>query len=216
MRFTLTCKENPNTGELGWLDSRITCDAYDSSAYGLGLAHDILEHAAFDTVADEIEAHGAMYRIRYEGGWCNPWNFNVLDMDAFALEWVSLIGGLGNESCLRTPPKTRPLSDEIEEDISTIIEKGKGFVASEFGNDIFSNEEAKRIEEVFRAYFRIGYRKVGKRFKGLMSCEIAALFDSLTKEFEKFKPENEGQEIKVTVNLKAQRVSIEEVIHEYY
>lgn len=215
MRFKLTAKENRNTGEIGWLDSRIPrgSEAFEPLTGGLGLAHDCLEHSAFGSVADEIEAHGAMYRIRYEGGWSSQYG-QTLDMAAFAYEWSNLYLGLQQEPFLPTPPKTQRLDETIEEDISSIIEKGKFAVRNEHPE--CDDGDLDRIANVFRAYFRRGYRNVAKRFKGLAGCEIAALFSDLELAFEHHTPEYEGQELAVTVNVQTQRVSIEEIFAEEY
>ena len=214
MKFKLTARENQNTGEMGWLDSRIRgSDIFEPLSYHLGLAHDCIEHAAFGSVADEIEAHGAMYRIRYEGGWSGEYG-NTLDMESFASEWINLFQGLASEPYLPTPRKTRPLDESVEEDISTIIEKGQNSIRAEF-SDANAND-IRRIAEVFRAYFRIGYRNVSKRFKGLHSYDIACLFSELAQAFKRQRIEYEGQEIEVSVNLKNRSVRIEELISEEY
>jgi hypothetical protein len=222
MRFKLTAKENQNTGEMGWLDSRIprSSDAFEPLAYPYGLAHDCLEHTAFGSVADEIEAHGAMYWVRYEGGWSMPRYGQTLNMESFASEWINLYNGLQAESYLPTPRKTRALDSAIEEDISSIIEQGRGTVRAEYGEgdngpDGFEND-LDRIADVFRAYFRIGYRNAARRYKGLASCEVANLYNVLADAFERQRIEYEGQEIEVTVNLATGRVRIEELISEEY
>lgn len=215
MRFKLQAKENRNTGEIGWLDSRIRMDLFEPVSSGLTLAHDCLEHTAFEDVSSEIEAHGAMYRIRYEGGWQGTYGF-TLNMDAFAREWGTLLDGLMMEGYLPDPPKTRPLDPAVEEDISSIIEQGQAYcirnvIADNPDRDEDSRQDLKRLAAAFRAFFRKGYRKAGQRFKGLASCEIAALFSELEKAFEYHEPEYEGQELAVTVNLQTQSVQIEEI-----
>jgi hypothetical protein len=215
MRFKLTAKANQNTGEIGWLDSRIRgSDVFEPLSYPIGLAHDCIEHAAFGSVADEIEAHGAMYRIRYEGGWCDPFGGNSLNLDLFAAEWVNLFQGLSTEPYLPTPRKTRPLDSAVEEDISEIIELGQQMIRDELSDA--DADDIRRIADVFRAYFRIGYRNVAKRFKGLPAYEIAHLFSELAQAFKRRSIEYEGQEIEVTVDLKARTVRIEEVYEEVY
>jgi|SRR5689334_9497539 len=222
MRFKLTAKENRNTGEIGWTDSRIPrgSDVFEPVQSGLTLAHDCLEHAAFGSVADEIEAHGAMYRIRYEGGWSGSYGY-TLNLEAFANEWDNLLRGLMMESYLPVPPKTQRLDDAIEEDISTIIEQGQAYcvrnvIAEDPDRDEDSRRNLARLADVFRAYFRRGYRKAGQRFKGLASCEIASLFSELESAFEHWTPEYEGQALAVTVNLQTQSVSISEIFSEEY
>lgn len=221
MRFKLTAKENQNTGEIGWQDSRIRgSDVFEPVSSGLTLAHDCLEHMAFDSVADEIEAHGAMYWARYEGGWSGSYGF-TLSVEAFAAEWQNLLQGLMMEGYLPSAPKTRPLDSAVEEDISSIIEQGRAYcvrnvIAEDPDRDHDSRRELDRLADVFRAFFRKGYRKAVRRYKGLASCEVAALFSALESEFEHYEPEFEGQELTVTVNLKTQRVTIAETFEEEY
>jgi len=222
MRFTLQARENQNTGELGWMDSRVpfSSDIFEPLSEGLGIAHDCLEHTAFGSVADEIEAHGAMYWVRYEGGWSANNGF-TLDPSAFASEWQNLLQALMMEGYLPTPPKTRPLDEAVEEDISSIIEQGRAYcirnvIADDPDRDEDSRKDLERIAEVFRAYFRKGYRNAVRRYKGLASCEVAALFMSIEKAFTLQRIEYEGQEIEVIVDLKTQRVCIEELIPEEY
>lgn len=222
MRFKLTAKENRNTGEMGWCDSRIPrgSDVFEPVSSGLTLAHDCLEHMAFDSVADEIEAHGAMYWARYEGGWSGSYGF-TLSVQAFAEEWQNLLQGLMMEGYLPSAPKTRPLDENVEEDISSIIEQGRAYcIRNEVSEcqrpDSDGRADLERLADVFRAYFRRGYRKAVRRYKGLAACEVAALFSSLESAFEYHEPEFEGQELAVTVNLKMQRVTIEEIHPEEY
>ena len=215
MRFKLTAKENDNTGEVGWLDSRIRgTSAYEPLAYAYGLAHDCLEHTAFGSVADEIEAHGAMYWIRYEGGWSHPENGFTLDVGAFASEWINLYNGLQQEPYLPNPRNTRSLEETIEDDISSIIEQGRATIRREYEDA--NADDIQRIADVFRAYFRTGYRNAVRRYKGQHACEIAALYNVLAQAFERHRPEYEGQEIAVSVNIKTGRVSIAEVYEEAY
>jgi len=204
MRFKFTAKKDYETGEIGWQDSRIRSHVYGPLSGSIGLAHDCLEHAAFDSVADEIEAHGAMYWIRYEGG------YNI-DMESFSNEWTSLVQGLAEEPFFPTPPKTRPLEDSIEEDISTIIANGRALCLREFDED-YERADIEKVANVFRAYFRRGYRKATRRYKGLAACKVAGLFSALVRAFEGQRIEYRGQEITVTVNLKTQRVTVEENI----
>lgn len=217
MRFKLTAKENHDTGEIGWQDSRIRgSDIFEPITYPIGLAHDCLEHAAFGSVADEIEAHGAMYWVRYEGGWSDPKFGQTLNMESFTIEWENLLRGLMMEGYLPSVPKTRPLDSAIEEDISTIIEQGRAccirnVIADDPSRDEDSRKELERLADVFRAFFRRGYRKAVRRYKGLAGCEVANLYNLLAQAFERQSIEYEGQEITVTVNLKTQRVTIEEV-----
>ena len=189
------------SGELGWRDSRIprNSNTFGSIAFQQGLAHDCLEHLAFEHVGDEIEAHGAMYRLRYEGGWQDSYGYS-LEIDDFGAEWINLGLALFGDSQLFPPSKTRKLEDAVEEDISQIMESG----AKQLRDDIDDcGLEVFMIEERFRDYFRIGYRKAAKRYKG----NVCFLFQEIADIFKTHKPEYEGQELKLNISLKDLTVS---------
>lgn len=216
MKVTLYAQEDSETGELGWRHEKVSrySNIYGPLSWMPGLAHDILEHFAFEHVGDEIEAHGAMYRIRYEGGWSSPKYANTLTPDTFANEWVSLFNGTIREEYIPTPRNTRPLDSYIEQDIDYIISQGRKIVRDEFAegsDDELQQATLNRIEEVFRAYFRIGYRKARKRYKGIAMCYVAGLYNTLAEHFEHEKPEYEGQEILVKIDPKRGLVNISQV-----
>ena len=183
-------------------------DIFGATQEPLTLTHDCLEHFAFGSVADEIEAHGAMYWIRY--------GF-TLDVEAFANEWDSLLRALMTEGYLPDVPKTRTLDSDVEDDISAIIEQGRAYCVRnvidgdlDYADD--SRRDLDRLANAFRAFFRRGYRKAARRYKGLAACEVAALFDSLQNAFAKVRLEFEGQSISVNVDLRTQSVRIDEII----
>lgn len=211
MKITLQARENEETGEMGWLPQGMYPGIYQPSADPATLAHDLLEHTAYETVADEMQAIGAAYRIRYEGGWggYGPWGRH-LRTDDFGADWISLYYALNNESCIPTPSKTRPLDSYIESDIDSIIEKGKETIVQEVGDEGGYENDLGRIEEVFRAYFRIGYRNVGKRFRGMRNHDIANLFNTVADAFKHNKPQFEYQEITVNISPKTGTVKIRE------
>lgn len=208
MKFKLTSKEHYDIGEIGWEDSRVACAAYGPIVGGgVGLAHDLLEHAAFGSVADEIEAHGAMYWIRYEGGYCNAYSGRSITLEDFSYEWENLAVGLSNEPFLPTPPRTTSLDSVVEEDISTIMEKG----LETLREHTYFQDEIGRLEKVFRAYFRRGYRKAQKRYKGLGSCHVAWLFGCLVEKLKPYaEPQYEGRELTVRIWPKEGRIEIRE------
>jgi hypothetical protein len=209
MKFILRSAENQDTGELGLLDSRITNeDVYEPLTYFVGLAHDCLEHFAFDSVADEIEAHAAMYWIRYEGGWTNRYG-GMVTSTSFGEEWTSLCHGLLDDSFIPKPPRTIKLDEDTERAISSFIEHG----SKEAKMDDHSDEVVNAIAEVYRAYFRRGYRKAIKRFKGHENYDIANLFSNLTDELEKIMKhvEVEGQEFHVDVDMKTLEITWKQI-----
>lgn len=209
MILHFTAREHEDTGELGWLDSRAS-SPYEPLDYAYGLAHDCLEHFALSTVADEIEAHGAMYWGRYEGNWSHPGYSYTLTLDALAQEWNNLYRGLEIEPCMPVPPNTRPLDKHIEDDISTIMENGNVMVRHEY-DEFTDNDILEKITKVFRAYFRRGYRKAQKRYRGIPSYQIGQLYNKVAKAFELTRPEYEWQEIEVHINARKGEIKIREI-----
>ena len=208
MKFTLKAEMDHESGEIGWKDSRIPRDSgIYGPLFGFGIAHDLLEHFAFEHIGDEIEAHAAMYRIRYETGYRNKYGRGI-ELGDFSSEWIELVRGLERDGRLPTffAKRTRPLSEEIERDIDAIIEEGKRMVMEE--NSYDGMEESTRemyasmaseIARVFRNYFRNGYRKTGKRYRGVDMSQVSYTFERLAKAFEKLTPEFEGDAITVDV-----------------
>lgn len=213
MRFKLTAAKDEEIGEMGWRDSRVphNSSTYGPLSYGYGLAHDMLEHFAFEHIGDEIQAHAAMYRLRYESGWYHPDSGRNLRLEDIASEWVNLIRGLENDGQLLLPPKTRPLSDEIESDISFIIEKGRNWVVEEFTDSEFVQDNLEILAERFRAYFRIGYRRCEKRYKGHDAYNVAQAYNMLAQALKPYRAEYEGQALSVLVDINANRVCVEEI-----
>ena len=212
MRFTLTAEmDHEVTGELGWLDTRVP---RGSETYGpltgSGIAHDLLEHFAFEHVGDEIEAHGVIFRIRYESGWVSRGIFSrPLSLDALASEWIQLVQAM-NEGHLPVPRSTRPLDASVESEIDAIIEKGRKIVHDEFAYDgVMDENDADNLEilsDRFRAYFRIGYRKACRKYKDAYNAGYC--YNMLAERMEKMKPDFEGQKMTVDVNLRTCEVKI--------
>jgi len=190
------------TGELGWKDSRVARNSPYGPLIGIGLAHDSLEHFSLTNVSDEIEAHAAMYWGRYRAGYCNAYG-RGLTLEDMGTEWTNLVRAMF-EYHLASPKRTRKLDDEIEEDISTIMAAGKRAVRDEF-SEYESEKTAMIVEEIeqkFRGWFRIGFRKAEAKFRkmGINPPQLSYLYEQLGNRFEKMVPEYEGQKIVLTLN----------------
>lgn len=200
MRFKFIAAESEDTGDLGWMDSR-ACGPYGPLQYAPGLAHDCLEHFGLSTVCDEIEAHGAMYWIRYEGGYGDALGREIT-LEGFSSEWINLYNALACGESLYPPKNTRSLDSNIESDIEQIILNGKRIIRNEFNDeDDFVDPIIERIEEVFAGHFRIGYRKAQKRYGRIGHCGALDLFEELTNGFERHKPVIEGTKLTVEVSI---------------
>lgn len=215
MRFQFTAAIDDETGELGWKDSRGLGEGFNATRSGLTLAHDCLEHFRLETVADEIMAHGAMYWIRGEGGYCNHYNGRGIDAETLAGEWYSLFQAMEAGNNLEAPPRTKRLDSYVEQVIAEVIEQGAASVTKEYsysgGLEYDSRQTLKRLAEHFAAWFRIGYRKAARRYRGIAQYQVSYTFEQLEKAFDKQKPEYEGQRIKVNISTRSAEIHIDEI-----
>lgn len=207
MKVKLTAEEHSEYGEIGWLLNKIECDhsLFGPSSFPPGIAHDILEHNSFESVADEIEAHGAMYWVRFQSGY--------ISLDNIANEWISLVYGLSFEAFMPDVPKTRPLDTTIESDIDAIMDLGIRHCKAEFKYEEKEDryqDELEKIIAAFRSHFRIGYRRATRKYKGFSPLDVALTFDAIKDKFEHFQPEFEGQEILVNINLQDRTCQVTE------
>lgn len=203
------------TGELGWtINKTRNCQLFQPITYAYGLAHDILEHFAFDSLADEIMAHGAMYRIRYETGWTNKYG-QSLSIANLAHAWAGLFQGVFSDG-LEMPSTARKLDDCIEKDIEQIIAQGTVIVLEENTGE-HVGEDLSMLRERFADWFRIGYRKASKRYRKHDVYQVGYMFTQLANRLEKLTPDFEGQTVSVHVDISGGKIVISEKIteHEY-
>lgn len=206
MKFLLTAKvDHEVTGELGWQDSRVAYNSpYTPLVGGIGIAHDCLEHHQLSTVADEIQAHGAMYWGRYQGGWYCPLNGNNLTLVIFGYEWVNLYLAMMDYN-LDVPSRTKSLDKDVEADLDTIIEEGRQTLFKEYGPDgdnLDYRDRANEIANKFRGWFRKGFRAAALKYNrlGWQPHDVAHLFNQLTSSLGKRKPQYEGEQLQIVIN----------------
>jgi hypothetical protein len=217
MLLQFTTEHDPETGELGWKDSRIARNSpYGPISWHYGLAHDSIEHFALETVADEIMAHAAMYWIRYQSGHVNSYGYN-LKLEHIGEEWASLARAM-SEHNLEQAPRTCKLDDSTEEDISEIVQVGRVAIRSEFGDSDFSWQDlADAIEKTFRGWFRVGYRAAAKRWGrwDMTPGEVSVLYDKVADLFKKNVPQYEGQRVELSISKNGE-VRLHEIEEEVY
>jgi|SRR6185436_3779797 len=203
------------TGELGWLPVNSDTNLYQPTTDATGLAHDMLEHFATRNVADEIEAAGSIYHIRYETGYSPPVRFaRNVTMDDLGSDMLSMFEALAykdDEIPFIVPQK--PLSDEIEEDIRSIIQYGRKLIQNE-NPDGMDSVELDMLCERYPDYFRKGYRRSRMRF---LRCPCrATMFQTVRETIERTRPEYEGQRVIVHLNYLRGSVQVEEKYPEEY
>lgn len=219
MRFTFTAETDHETGELGWKDSRVARNGpYGPLAYHFGLAHDVIDHIGLETIADEIMALASLYWSRYQGGYVNKYGQSPTPKN-IGQEWANLARAM-QDFPLAYPPRTCKLDDEVEEDISTIIQAGRKSVREEFsypGNEFGWLEQANEIEKAFRGWFRIGYRKTAKRWGrwNMSPGDVSVLYQGVASVFSRNIPQYEGQQVKLSISRNGE-IALREVADEVY
>ena len=161
----LRFRENQDTGEIG-LEPMDSSDSYEPISYPLGLAHDILEHLnGFETVADEIIAHGAMYWLRYEGGYVPPTEYGRnITLQDIGSEWNNLFRAMETNGRLYVCEPQKLLDEHIEAELAEIIEHGREAIRSDFADGDRIETHLEMISERFADWFRKGYRLAEKRY----------------------------------------------------
>lgn len=162
----LRFRENNDSGEIG-LEPKGASETYEPLSNGFGLAHDILEHLnGFDSVSDEIIAHGVMYWLRYESGFCPPPYHNPLTIPNIGSEWNNLFDAMENDGHLSICNPQKPLDETREAELASIIESGKKYVRDERYNDDEENSlyNLEILSERFADWFRLGVRLAEKRY----------------------------------------------------
>jgi hypothetical protein len=216
MLLQFTTEHDPETGELGWKDSRIARNSpYGPISWHYGLAHDCIEHFALETIADEIMAHAAMYWIRYQSGHVNSYGYN-LKLEHIGEEWSNIARAVFEHN-LEQAPRTCKLDDTTEEDISKIMATGRAAIRSNMGEDSSWQDIADEIEKTFRGWFRIGYRAAAKRWGrwGMTPRNVSVLYDKVAYLFSKNVPQYEGQRVELSIskNGEVRLLEIEEEVY---
>jgi hypothetical protein len=192
----LVVTEWEEIGELGWFIPG-SGEAYDPSGYPPGLAHDLLEHFALESVQDEFEAMGVMYWGRYLPGFMLKNQYNSIRVASFSDEFENHFHGLSVDDWIGDYPEELPLEDSIEEDLEEIIQGGmRNLIEGDF--DL---EQAQRIEAAYPHFFRKGFRQAEERYKSIGPNGFGDLFRELVELFENHQPEREYQEMHLTIDF---------------
>ena len=200
------------TGELGWQDSRI---GYNNPVYGplagspVGLAHDAFEHFTFQGPADECMALGAMYWIRYEGGYPGSGQYaRPLRLEDFGSTFIDIHHACHQDDMAKAP-RTKKLESHVESDLEEIVAIGAHYVIEEFPAE--EKEIGESINANFRGWFRKGYRAAARKYgrMGMSACEVAWLFQQIEQALDglRYRPDYEGQ--KLILNIVKSNFSLE-------
>lgn len=150
MEATFTREMWDETGEDGWV-IRGCSEAYDPVG-PLGVAHDFFEHNAnLETIQDEIMAHGAMYRLRWETGYVYRVPFSR-GPETIGYEFENLISGMYYAD-LAPAPDEPELEEHVEADLAAIIVKG--LTVEAYDDEV---DRLQWLAQHYAGWFRKGYR----------------------------------------------------------
>lgn len=204
---TLTCAEHKDYGFMGWRPNWIP--HFDPSS-GLGVAHDVLEHARRDpgTIESEFQAFGAIVWLRGESGWFYEHRPHASDiawqMASDFMQQAEYLDGEGRK--LHPAPKTRPLAyDGAEDMVQRCVTKGLALIRSEH-EDGYLHGLIDRESAV--SYMRMGYRAAERRLGD--SFGAASLFDRISEGADRhLKNAEPGMELTLRVDTRAFRVQMD-------
>lgn len=210
------CKEHEEIGDLGWEPTFLKGEGFEPS-WGFGLSHDILEHKVDNIGGAEGEfmAFGAMIWIRGASGWIyNGRNIMIRSFsDMVESDFADVLSRIvRGDQTLKCPGRTYKLRDydSWESEMGVLVNKGISYFLQEMQeslNDFWlSKDEIKR-----RAigWMRKGFRKAEKYYSkhNLGPCDVAYIFDKITKEVERQGELIEGDTLTIRIDLNTTEVS---------
>ena len=228
MRHLIECREDNCTGELGLaLKAMPRLDNGEpETGGGLVIAHDLLEHVggvrAIGGIGDEIQALGAAWYVRFKHGVNNPADpyagaaRSSEEHVASDISRFALMVAQGEHVGIPTP---RTRSHAYDSEFESILQHARR-EAREEARALFDEADKDGIlRELDESYWpcviphlRAGYNKAHKRYRGrevlFLFFEIQRLVDRLCK------PEYEGQQWALSLNIDRQRVSVSELYEE--
>ena len=223
MQYLLEVKEDPNVGELGvYIKGKSSRPHFDACFSANGFAHDILEHTYTMTgnpVEDELMAIGGFYYIRVLGGYSNRYRYTTKEDLASSVYSLLEDCSFYCEDILISDPKQYRINDsEYNDAINHAVSKGHRTYKqynSEKDCYKFTATEIKFI----KGWICKGFSYTKNRYRGLDSCNLVYKFNTIERELESlFKSiDYEGQQFKVNINVKQNKVNWEQ-LHEpdYY
>lgn len=207
MRYVFVKALHEDIGIYGW---KMKDQPNFEPVAGMGVAHDILEHApgGNESTEDELQAIGGMLLVRGESG--NLTNGFYSTEYAIASSICTVIRYACDGMGLRPPPKTKRI-EYVEDMLAEVMKESKRFCESEFRDDPSYLEAAKQYLPYVIGWLRIGYRNAYKRYNRssrMVQDWVSYAFTQIKDEADKFlQVAEEGCELIVSVVLSTCRVS---------
>jgi hypothetical protein len=213
MKYRFVCEEHQDFGGNGWrLESQPGFDPLG----GMAVAHDIIEHFpdGDESPADEFQALGASYFVRGCGGYFSIKGAYHSPESNIASDFPMILQHIiYQDMYLRTPPATRPLREESDEEgIQEILREARKLVRSEFSDP---EDQRKCMEELKKAegWLRIGFRRASKRYAGNL-FKVVEMFLKIEKEADRILRHAEIGDV-LEINVSGYRATIALVEPEY-
>jgi hypothetical protein len=167
MRYTFSCAEHEEFGNLGW---RLMSQPDFDPLSGMAVAHDILEHFpnGDGSPKDELLALGASIWVR------DGWHTNGTAGDNIAPDLQEVLRHVTYEDMsLPDPPATKPLEHYAEDEITKAVECL--LRESKYNGEKYSPSTLSAV----RGWLRIGYRKGVRRYNGWYACDVQTIFNEI-------------------------------------
>ena len=223
MHLLLEVKEDKNIGELGvFVKGKTSRPHFDGCFDSTSLAHDVLEHPYLMTgnpIEDELMALGGYYYIRVLGRYSNKYRYTTEeDLTDSVYSLLESCSYYFEDISISDPKQYRVNDSEYNDAINHAVIKGNR-TYRKYNNEEdcykFTTKEIKFI----KGWICKGFSYTKNRYRGLDSCDLVYRFNTIERELENlFKSIGyEGQQFKVNINLRQNKVKWEQIYEpDYY
>lgn len=182
MRFNAAMNES--WGTLGWIPENAPSTYYPIG--GMGVAHDVLEHAPGDTGTpqEELQAFGAMLLVRGEGGYWHQYSPSIYKepSEQIHTELVEVVGMefRGIQDGVGVPPRRRkPLPDQVREWIGETKKLARQVALrknDDYSDELWTPTQLRSFLDRVPGWMTQGYLLAEARFAGHPPHDLAACF----------------------------------------
>lgn len=212
--------------EYGELGLRMVGMPWADPLTGVAVAHDMLEHFPKDggAIESELMALGASLYVRDCGAYFAQKGLKHSEAyKNLAADFPTLFSWCLENGPMEFPDpgKTRPLDDEeCEQQAREAVEEAARLMVSEFDADYTDAREFMDVRQQARAFgwFRKGYRKACKRYRGIPAWKVCQAFNNIEQEADQFlkNARHEGQRASIACNVATEEVTLLELDREDY
>lgn len=194
-------REDEEHGDEGWiLQNQPTFNIAGSIA----IAHDVLEHFAptsQNSLTEELQAIGALLRVRGEGGWFAARGYGHNYAKSIASDLARFLEQVRDGELTAEPVRaTRPLRYGLDDELQEAITESLRIANYELYHDDQPHVRDSTTAQ-FVGWMRIGYRRAVRRYASSDGSELCWLFERMTDDMGKrFKSGEFGDKLHILVN----------------